>query len=716
MKRPAVSLAGLTLLGLALRLWGLGEASLWHDEVLELERATAPIRQLLLGRAIDQDPPLAALLWRFWIELGGGSDSLVATSQWWLRLPGVLCGVIAVALGGAWASRRFGPRIGRTFALLIAIAPIQVHYAQELNQYAFIPLGSIAVLIAWERVREEIGSPSIRAPGRHRALPWLWLGLLSAIALTLHYGMAFLVAATTLDLLWGSVRDWRTRRARHAKKSTSDPGRPAGLLIHLLLLGLTLTLLLSLGLLDRASTPHLDARLFGTHPIKELDYLADRLWRDWLVFGSLPFAGGPATWVAGSLAILAAWGAYLLVGRSPEVLARDVDVPAPISGRGAPSGRHLLLVGLLGSLLLVYPADILGLYPMGHRWLLFTSPLYLLCLAVGLTPLRGTEPCHEDGHGAPSRGLRGWTLGALVLLNLLLFLPQQAPWNPWLSVPREEMEPALAHLSESLEDRDLVWVSDGGWPAFRYYRARHARLDAINPASEMEADSSPLALALRGPHPTQLDPDAEALRIAQHLTPSSDLWLLLARPLATELDLAASLAERGLETRETTTYLGIQLLRLGCKPTEMPCLDVTRLDAEGSSGNKIPNSDAAASTVSARCSSAIAMLFPPLSEPTRRCSNALGWASFCRMSPELASMPDRITVSPCVIHDGKQQGVALRMAPGSSCCSSRSPFLLSRSGLRPCWTAPRNTAALCPTSPHFLARASATSNASRDGS
>ncbi|MCB0215419.1 MAG: hypothetical protein KDH92_02205, partial [Chloroflexi bacterium] len=81
---PLALLAGLAL---GLRLWQLGQPSLWHDEALELQRSLASLPTLLAGRPIDQDPPLAALVWRLWILAGGGPTAALATSEWWLRLP-----------------------------------------------------------------------------------------------------------------------------------------------------------------------------------------------------------------------------------------------------------------------------------------------------------------------------------------------------------------------------------------------------------------------------------------------------------------------------------------------------------------------------------------------------------------------------------------------------------------------------------------------------
>ena len=490
---PLVLLAGLAL---ALRLWQLGQPSLWHDEALELERSLASLPRLLAGRPIDQDPPLAALIWRFWILAGGGPGAALATSEWWLRLPSALVGAATAPLAGAWAGRRFGSRAGWLCGLLMAIAPVQVYYGQELNQYAAIPLATLALLIAWEAVL-----------ARGRARDWRRLGLVSALALLCHYGMAFPVAATVLHLGW---RAWWTPGAVARR-------RLAG---QLAVLATTLLVLLGLGLAERAATPHLDARLFGTGLVKELDYLADTVWRELLVFLSLPFSGGPALWSAGALAILAGFGALTL---------RAAEAPPP---EGLGVGRRILVVGLLAPLALVYPADILGLYPLGYRWALFALPVSALCIALALDRLWCVDAA------------AGWAATALVALNLLLFLPQQDAWNPWLALPREAMRPALVALAEAARPGDVVYVSDGGWPAFAHYRARLGLSDLP---------------ALRGQPPDAFAPEVERRRILDARAPEAAVWLVDARDAGTLPRLEAALRAAGFAIDRVADFPGVRL-------------------------------------------------------------------------------------------------------------------------------------------------------------
>ena len=493
---PLALLAGLAL---GLRLWQLGQPSLWHDEALELQRSLASLPTLLAGRPIDQDPPLAALVWRLWILAGGGPTAALATSEWWLRLPSALLGAATAPLAGAWAGRRFGRRSGWLCGLLLAIAPVQVYYGQELNQYAAIPLLTLALLIAWE---------AVLARGSRR--DWRRFGLISVLALVCHYGMAFPIAATVLHLAW---RAWRAPGSVDRRR----------LLGQLATLAATLLGLLALGLAERAATPHLDARLFGTGLVKELDYLADTGWRELLVFLTLPFSGGPALWSAGALAILAGYGALTLALPSIET--------GP-SGRNGP-GRRLLGVGLMAPLALVYPADILGLYPLGYRWALFAVPLGALCLALALDRLWRAD------------AVAGLGATLLTTLNLLLFLPQQDAWNPWMALPREAMRPLVEALAEGIRPGDVVYVGDGGWPAFTVYRARLG-LSALP--------------ALRGQPPEAFVPEVELRRILDLRAAEAAVWLVDVRdPTGTLPGLESALRAAGFTIDRVAEFPGAGL-------------------------------------------------------------------------------------------------------------------------------------------------------------
>lgn len=129
LRSQRIALLLVLLLGLALRLFDLGRGAVWVDEALEFWTASAGAGQVL--QAVSQeilDPPLYSLVLHLW--MAGG------TAEGYLRLPSVLFSMLALLgaiaagyqLGGAWASLLAG--------LLMAVAPIDIRYAQEIGQYS----------------------------------------------------------------------------------------------------------------------------------------------------------------------------------------------------------------------------------------------------------------------------------------------------------------------------------------------------------------------------------------------------------------------------------------------------------------------------------------------------------------------------------------------------------------------------------------------------
>ena len=482
---------------LALRLAALGTPSLWHDEALEYVRAAGNLRTAFLGRPIDQDPPLFAVFNHAWVHFG--------VSEWWLRVPSALLGAVTVFMAGIWAGRRFGSRTGRLTALVMAVAPVLVHYSQELNQYAAMVFLTVVVLIAWDKV-VVLGRPQ----------DWRRYTAFSVIALGTHYGMGFPLAAMGVFLAWQTRMRRPEPRPNHSR---------AALPLYVLICGSTIGALWFLGLRDRLALPHHQARFGGTHFTKELDYLADTLWREVLVFFTLPMSGGPALWIVGALVLIAATGA--------------VDL-----WRRGPTGRRLVAIVFVGSLALTYPADGLGWYPLGYRWALYAAPAFFIALAAGLAWLWGQAP----------------PLGGLMTLAVvgtgLVFAPQADDWNPWLAVPREEMRAVVARLTGDIGPMDLLYVSPGANPAFRYYANLATMQWNVRTAS------------IWGTAPGENGYPSEAEHIANAAARSRRIWLLLARPEAgEEAGLLGALAHIGWVESGRVTEPGVSLVLLRSLPT-----------------------------------------------------------------------------------------------------------------------------------------------------
>jgi mannosyltransferase len=171
----------LTLLALVIRLAWLGRKSLWLDEVYSLNRASLNVTQIVETKG-DPHPPLFYVGLHYWLALG--------RSEFTLRLPSVLWGVVSVGLlyllGRRWADEW----TGSVAALLLALAPMHVWFSQEARMYAAsCAFGLLALWTLSEAV----------ATGRRRA--WLGWVLATVLGLYTHYATVALLAVEVV-LLW----------------------------------------------------------------------------------------------------------------------------------------------------------------------------------------------------------------------------------------------------------------------------------------------------------------------------------------------------------------------------------------------------------------------------------------------------------------------------------------------------------------------------------
>lgn len=139
----------LLLLALALRLYRLGDASIWWDEGWSVWLARQPVAEILRQSALDVHPPLYHLLLGGWLRLTGESEFAV-------RALSALLGTLVIA--AAWdVARLLLPRrpwlaLGAT--TLLALSRFSIWWAQESRMYtlgALLATLSLGMLIRLRR-------------------------------------------------------------------------------------------------------------------------------------------------------------------------------------------------------------------------------------------------------------------------------------------------------------------------------------------------------------------------------------------------------------------------------------------------------------------------------------------------------------------------------------------------------------------------------------
>lgn len=192
----AAALILLMLLAFALRLYHLDHQELRGDEAFGVLFAARPVRQIVSEtiRAVEPHPPLDYVVLRGWMAIAGDSEFAV-------RFPSAVAGMLAVPLAFALARRMFGRAAGIGAAFLLAINPFHLWHAQEARMYTISTALALATtLVMWI---------ALQRGGWRR---WLMYALLTAAHFYLHYYSFFIVFAQGLWVL-AMARGHRRRLA-----------------------------------------------------------------------------------------------------------------------------------------------------------------------------------------------------------------------------------------------------------------------------------------------------------------------------------------------------------------------------------------------------------------------------------------------------------------------------------------------------------------------
>jgi len=208
----AVALPACLLLAVAVFAYGLGASSLFVDEAASWHAAAGSLGNVLTRVRLDEVAPSTYyLLLHEWIYRSHDA------SEVWMRLPSMLAGV-ALAGAVAWLAYLISGRVAACLAaLLAALDPAILNYAQQVRAYVFAMLAvtiAAAAVLSAERV-ESAGADSIGGElpeaGRGRAC-WFALGLAAAVAgYSLHYTAGLVLLPLTAYVLRSRALSRRLR-------------------------------------------------------------------------------------------------------------------------------------------------------------------------------------------------------------------------------------------------------------------------------------------------------------------------------------------------------------------------------------------------------------------------------------------------------------------------------------------------------------------------
>lgn len=128
----------ITALGFVLRIYQLGYESLWLDEATTHLTSSSTLSQIFHATSGDVHPPLYYYLVHFFL-LGNESEFM-------LRLPSMILGVLSIPLLYLLTSRMFSQKEGLISSFLLSISVMHIFYSQEARMYSMLAFLTLASL------------------------------------------------------------------------------------------------------------------------------------------------------------------------------------------------------------------------------------------------------------------------------------------------------------------------------------------------------------------------------------------------------------------------------------------------------------------------------------------------------------------------------------------------------------------------------------------
>jgi 4-amino-4-deoxy-L-arabinose transferase-like glycosyltransferase len=136
----------ITLIGGFLRVLLLAEKGMWLDETFSVWMASHSIPDMLQWIVrIDQHPPLYYVLLHYWIAFTGDTAYDV-------RLLSALFGTAAIPIIYLIGKRMSGVVMGLAAALILALSPFHIYFAQETRMYTLLTFNAAVAIYALVRL------------------------------------------------------------------------------------------------------------------------------------------------------------------------------------------------------------------------------------------------------------------------------------------------------------------------------------------------------------------------------------------------------------------------------------------------------------------------------------------------------------------------------------------------------------------------------------
>ena len=404
-KHPVSVLTLIVITGAVLRSYHLGYKALWFDEARLYWIAQGSIHEVLENNAKSNSaPPLYAIMVNA-LSYFVRSDAGVRLFSW---IAGILSIPVIYCL-----SRRYVSRFAAySTAFLVAIAPKQVAYSQELREYSWVFLCAALLFLCSDLLLT-------RSEWRR----WLWLTAVLVLCVFMQYGLSVLIFSINICVLILLILKKEFRNRKFIFLWFIAQLAAAGAVTSVYFLSLKY---------------HMGVG--GARDIGAASYLGDSYFQG--SFHSL-------------LTIVVKKTRALVNFAFPQeniiLLLLGIGL---IYGLRTNRGNRAL-VFLLVPILVTMGLAFMKLFPYsGHRQVMFLVPMIFVTVGIGIDYLSNTDK-------------RKISIAIILILLSIGGLISSAQYLK--SKGREYIKPALSVIRESLSERDLIYVYWGAMPAFKFY-------------------------------------------------------------------------------------------------------------------------------------------------------------------------------------------------------------------------------------------------------
>ncbi len=184
------------LIGALLRIYGLGDESIWIDEGQTVAHATKSLSEIVKYCARDVHPPLYLFLIHFWTAIFG-------TSEFSLRMPSALFGIGTLILTFFFTKRLINIRTALLATLFMAISYMGISFSQEARSYAMLLL---AIILSYHALLSYLEEKKLRYA--------IYYILSLSFILYVHYFAVFIILSHQLYFIYRLIREPGNRNKR----------------------------------------------------------------------------------------------------------------------------------------------------------------------------------------------------------------------------------------------------------------------------------------------------------------------------------------------------------------------------------------------------------------------------------------------------------------------------------------------------------------------